>query len=308
MDFTRRRFLELSAMTVGAAGATSTLTRAPSARADILSWILPQNSYTSLTDTSLGGDPGVVSSTFNQGTTFFPVKYSGPQTPNPVPDGYRGIGTLKFTAYQNGSNGLIDAIGAGLPEWARAAQYDSESWSQTPAIEQGAWLFNSNVGVSYAELFCRLAHEHGLHVVLSPGNDLCNNKPNSAYPDSAPQYPLNSGEKNYQAYLRYDLASAAQWLWPGDVYEYMAQVIELDTGTYQSVTSAVAERVGGVSRHVRVLAGIGRTGDTWDGATADQLTAAAQSVAGVADGFWPNVDADPTRVQTMIAFLRDLGF
>lgn len=294
-------------MTVGTAGAANALSRPTSARAGTLSWILPRSSYTSLTDTSLGGDPGVVAGTFNQGTTFFAVKYSGPQTPNPVPDGYRGIPTLKFTAYQNGSNGLIDAIRAGLPRWARAAQYDSESWSQTPAIEQGSWLFNASTGVSYAELFCQAAHQHGLHVILSPGNDLCNNKPNSAYPGSAPQYPLASGEKSYQAYLRYDLASAARWLWPGDVYEYMSQVIELDPGTYQSVTSTVAQRAGEVSRHVRLLAGIGRTGSTWDGATADQLTAAAQSVAGVADGFWPNVDPDATRVQTMIAFLRDLG-
>lgn len=266
--------------------------------------------YSSLVDTSLGGSPDVAASAFNQGTTWFSMKYqgAGPTTKNPIPAGYTGVAVLKFEAYQNGSTGLLDAIGAGLPSWVEAVQYDSESWWQTPALEQGAWLYNSFAQASYAQLFCQTAHEHGLRVVLSPGNDLCNNNANSAYPGGAPQYPVNSGEKEYQAYVRYDLASAARWLLPGDMYEYQAQVTELDPATYQSVTSSVAQQVSAVSTGVTFLAGIGRTGSTWDGATAAQLTAAAGSVSSVAAGFWPNVDADATRVQTMIGFLQALGY
>jgi hypothetical protein len=45
-----------------------------------------------------------------------------------------------------------------------------------------------------------------------------------------------------------------------------------------------------------------------DGATATQLTAAAQSVASVVAGYWLNVDENATRVQTMIRFLKNLGY
>jgi hypothetical protein len=145
-------------------------------------------------------------------------------------------------------------------------------------------------------------------VVLTPGVDLCNNKPNDAYPDDAPQYPVRPGERNYQAYLRHRLASAARWLAPGDMFEYQAQALELDTDLYQSVTTKVAAQVSEASRGVRFLAGIGRTQASPDGATATQLTAAAQSVASVVAGYWPNVDENATRVQTMIRFLKNLGY
>lgn len=48
-------------------------------------------------------------------------------------------------------------------------------------------------------------------------------------------------------------------------------------------------------------------GSNWDGATCGQLTAVANSVAGAAAGFWPDVDADATRVQSMICVLQNLG-
>jgi len=309
VDITRRRFVRLGAAVAG----VSPLLRgaAAGAQAGARAWLVPRyGTYSSLADTTLGGSPAVAASAFNQGTTWFSVLYegAGPSTKNPVPAGYTGTAVLKFEAYQNGSTGLIDAISAGLPSWVQAVQYDAESWSQTPAIEQGAWLYNSYAGVSYAQLFCQTAHAYGLCAVLTPGNDLCNNNANSAHPGGAPQYPLESGETDYEAYLRYGLASAAQWLAVGDVYEYQAQVLELDPSTYQSVTAAVAQQAGAVSAGVTFLAGIGRTGSTWDGATAAQLAAAADSVDGIAVGFWPNVDADATRVQVMIGFLEDLGY
>lgn len=49
-------------------------------------------------------------------------------------------------------------------------------------------------------------------------------------------------------------------------------------------------------------------GSNWDGATCGQLTAVANSVAGAAAGFWPDVDADATRVQSMICVLQNLGY
>jgi len=187
-------------------------------------------------------------------------------------------------------------------------QYDSESWDLTPPIEKGAWLHNPYPGVSYAERFCRTAHDLGFPVVLTPGVDLCNNKPNPAYPGNAPQYPVPAGERNYESYLRYRLATAARWLSPGDMYEYQSQALETDPALYESVTAKVAAQVSDVSRGVTFLAGIGRTEANWDGATAAQLTAAARTVTSLVAGYWPNVDENATRVQAMIGFLKNLGY
>jgi hypothetical protein len=325
MDMTRRRLLGLTAAAVGAAGAAAgtgaagaaTATRAASAaigtfsRAATRTWLVPRyGTFSSLTNTSLGGDPDVVKNAFGRGSTWFSVIYhgEGTDTKSPIPPGYTGVAVLKFAAYQNGTDGLLDAIRDGLPSWVQAVQYDSESWDQTPPIEKGAWLHNPYPGVSYAELFCRKARQLGLPVVLTPGVDLCNNKPNTAYPDDAPQYPVPAGERNYESYLRYRLATAARWLSPGDMYEYQSQALELDADLYKDVTTRVHTQVREVSRGVIFMAGIGRTGDNWDGATAEQLTAAARTVESVAAGYWPNVDENATRVQTMIRFLKNLGY
>jgi hypothetical protein len=272
-------------------------------------WLVPRyGTFSALTNVGLGGDPAVAHSAFGQGSTWFSVLYhgQGAATKSPIPPGYTGVAVLKFAALQNGTDGLLDAVSGGLPGWVQAVQYDSEAWTFTPPAEKGAWLQSPPSGVSYAELFCRTAHERGLRVVLSPSLDLCNNKPNPAY--AAPQYPVAAGERNYEAYVRHGLASAARWLRPGDVYEFQAQALETDTGRYQSVTATVGAQVRDVSQGVTFLAGLGRTKANWDGATAAQLTAAAQSVAPLVAGYWPNVDSGAARVQAMTGFLRNLGY
>lgn len=273
-------------------------------------WLVPRyGTFSALTGTGLGGDPAAVRGVFGQGSTWFSVIYhgEGTGTKTPVPPGYSGVAVLKFAAYQNGTDGLLDAISGGLPAWVQAVQYDAESWDVTPPAEKGAWLYNPCAGVSYAELFCRTAHELGLRVVLSPGLDLCNNKPNPAYPESAPQYPVSAGERNHEAYVRYRLASAARWLSPGDVYAFQSQALETDTARYACAVSSVAAQVREVSRDVTFLAGIGRTEAHWDQATATALTAAARSVAPLVAGYWPNVDGNAARVQTMTRFLSMFG-
>ena len=274
-------------------------------------WLVPRyGTFGALTNIGLGGDPAVARSAFGQGSTWFSVLYhgEGTGTRSPVPPGYTGVAVLKFAAFQNGTDGLLDAVCGGLPGWVQAVQYDPESWDFTPPIEKGAWLYNPHPGVSHAELFCRKAHELGLAVVLSPSLDLCNNKPNPAYPGAKPQYPVASGERNYEAYVRHRLASAARWLRPGDVYEFQSQALETDAARYRSVTAAVEAQVRDVSQGVTFLAGIGRTKANWDGATAAQLTAAARGVSPLVAGYWPNVDENATRVRTMIRFLQDLGY
>ncbi|HTZ27855.1 MAG TPA: hypothetical protein VMC83_27915 [Streptosporangiaceae bacterium] len=274
-------------------------------------WLVPRyGTFSALTNISLGGDPVVARNAFGQGTTWFSGRYrgEGTGTRSPIPRGYAGVAVLKFAAYENGTDGLLDAVRDGLPAWVQAVQYDAEGWDLTPPIEKGAWLRNPFAGVSYAELFCRTAHDLGFPVVLTPSLDLCGNKPNPAYPGLAPQYPVSRGERNYEAFVRYRLASAARWLSPGDVYEFQSQALETDSSRFESVTAAVHGQVRDVSRDVTFLAGIGRTKANWDGATAAQLTAAARSVAPLVAGYWPNVDEDAARVRTMIGFLRNLGY
>jgi hypothetical protein len=309
MDITRRQFVQISAAAAGAAAAAASvpLLSGAAAAADRV-WLLPHASWADLHNTALGGDPTVCTNAFNQGTTWFMVNYQGQAPPNPIPSGYKGVAVLGFKAYQNGSTGLLDAIRMGLPSWVQAVQYDSEHWDPTPPVEQGAWLYNPHPNFSYAKHFCEAAHSHGLRVVLTPGNDLCNNQPNPAYPNNAPQYPLNPGETAPQAYVRHNLASAAKWLSAGDIFEYQAQPLELHPTTYRSITAEVANQVKAVSSGVHFLAGIGRSGPTWDKATCAQLESAADNVAGVAEGFWPNVDANTTRVSRMICLLRHLGY
>jgi hypothetical protein len=307
VDMTRRGFLGLAAAVAGTAGFAASR----GAQAATRTWLVPRyGTFSALTNTALGGDPAVARSAFGQGTTWFSVIYhgEGTDTKSPIPAGYTGVAVLKFAAYENGHDGLLDAISDGLPSWVQAVQYDSESWDFTPPIEKGAWLHNAYAGVSYAELFCRKAHELGFPLVLTPSLDLCNNKPNPAYPGAAPQYPVPAGERNYEAYVRYRLAAAARWLSPGDMYEFQSQALETDTALYESFARKVAEQVREVSHDVTFLAGIGRTEANWDGATAAQLTAAARSVSPLVAGYWPNVDENATRVPIMIRFLKDLGY
>jgi hypothetical protein len=274
-------------------------------------WLVPRyGTFSALTNVGLGGDPAVAHSAFGQGSTWFSVLYhgEGAAAKSPIPPGYTGVAVLKFAAFQNGTDGLLDAVGHGLPTWVQAVQYDAESWNFTPPAEKGAWLRNPHAGVSYAELFCRTAHDLGFSVVLSPSLDLCNNKPNPAYPGSRPQYPVAPGERNYEAYARHRLASAARWLRRGDVFEFQSQALETDTALYRSATAAAQALVRDVSAGVTFLAGVGRTKANWDHATAAQLTDAALSVAPLVAGYWPNVDADAARIAAMIRFLRNLGY
>jgi hypothetical protein len=190
-------------------------------------------------------------------------------------------------------------------------QYDPENWTFTPDIEQGAFLFNTTVRTSYAQLFCDTAHQHGLRVALTPANDLCNRAPNPAYPNSAPQYPIDAHDNGqaYNAFVRHNLAAAAQYLRPGDMFEYQSQQLELDPRTFHAITLRVAQEVAKANADdITFLAGLGRSIPPSDGATCAQLTAAANSVANIAAGHWLNVGAFTSQVRPMICALKSLGF
>ncbi len=317
MSVDRRRFLGYGSAVAGLSAATiarGAVAQAAAVRPSVpaLSWLIAGSAFGYLSDTTLAGNPTVCRNAFGGGSTWFIADYAGTNAiPSPIPSGYSGVGLLRFTAYQNGSTGLIDALSAGLPSWVTAVQYDSESWTRTPDLEQGAWIYNTHAKMSYAQEFCAAAHSHGLKVVLAPGNDLCNNSPNPAYPGRDPQYPITAHAdqgQNYNAFVRHNLASAAQYLAPGDVFEYQAQELELDAATYQSVTTKVAAQVAAVSTGVTFLAGLGRSKLPSDGATCADLSAAATGVAGVASGFWLNVGHYTDQVRPMICTLKKLGY
>ncbi|WP_194913726.1 hypothetical protein [Catenulispora rubra] len=297
----------LSTNTAGAAAAPA----ARGAQSTALTWLLAREAFDNLSNPVLGGSPKVCQSAFGTGSTWFSTTYNGDNTiASPVPAGYSGVAVLKFASYQNGSTGLVDAIAAGLPAWVAAVQYDAESWINTPDIEQGSWVLNRHTQISYAQEFCATAHSHNLKVVLSPGNDLCNNSPNPAYPGRRPQYPITSvdGGMDYNAFVRHRLAGAAQYLAPGDIFEYQGQQLELDATTYSAITTQVANQVKAANPGALLLAGLGRSKPPSDGATCLELTAAATGVAGVAAGYWPNVGEYSSQVKPMICCLKKLGF
>lgn len=323
MPIDRRRFLQAGAAAVSVAA----LSRGAAARAASqpgYTWLLPRTSFNDL----YAVNADVCQSAFNQGNTWFSTLYEGSATTpaNPVPDGFTGIAVVKFQAWNYTDSfgvkwGLSQVISE-LPTWVDAVQYDSETWGNdtpppfyTPPIEQGAWLYNSYANHSYAKDFCDLAHQYNLKVVLTPGNDLCNNNANDAYPNDAPQYPLDPGETDYEAYYRYDFASASQWLNPGDIYEYQAQKLETLTDPvtgnkspylYKTITTEIASQI--QTSGVIFLAGIGTTNPNWDQATGQQLANAAKSVTSVTAGYWPNVDNASAQTGPMITMLQDLGY
>ncbi|MEZ0112243.1 hypothetical protein ABH920_006262 [Catenulispora sp. EB89] len=311
----RRRFIRDTGAAAGivvAASALSTNTAAARrAQSTGPTWLLAREAFDNLNNPVLDGSPKVCQSAFGSGSTWFIASYTGDNTiASPVPAGYSGVAVLKFASYQNGSTGLVDAIAAGLPSWVTAVQYDAESWADTPDVEQGSWLLNRHTLVSYAQEFCATAHSHNLKVVLSPGNDLCNDSPNPAYPGRRPQYPLKSsdGGMDYNAFVRHGLAAAAQYLAPGDIFEYQGQQLELDAPTYSAITTKVANQVKTANPNALFLAGLGRSKPPSDGATCLQLTDAATAVSGVAAGYWLNVDAYSSQVRPMICCLKKLGF
>jgi hypothetical protein len=316
MSVSRRNFLRGSGSLVGVALAGGIIDNSASAAVPAITakptWLLADDAFASLNDVNLAGSPKACRSAFNQGETWFSARYaSGDFQTTPVPAGYRGVAVLKFEAYQNGSTGLVDAIAAGLPSWVQAVQYDPENWTFTPEVEQGAFLYNSNVNTSYAQNFCVTAHQHGLRVALTPGNDLCNREPNTAYPNSAPQYPLDNkdGGEDYNAFIRHNLASAAQYLQSGDLFEYQSQQLELDVRTYHDITVRVSQEVAKANTTgITFLAGLGRSMAPSDDASCAQLTAAANSVTNVADGYWLNVGAYTSQVRPMICALKSLGY
>jgi len=306
MPVTRRGFMQGTVAAAALAGMGIAHPRAPK-----LTWILAADAFANLNDPNLDGSPKVCRSAFNQGTTFFSVRYAGGKfATTPVPAGFTGTAVLKFEAYSNGSTGLVDAINAGLPSWVQAVQYDPEEWAFTPQLEQGSFLFNSFTGLSYAQQFCETAHQHGLRVLLTPGNDLCNRDPNPAYPNNAPQYPIDAHDNghDYNAYIRHNLASAAQFLSAGDVFQYQSQQLELDSTTFHNITFSVQKEVMKANPAVTFLAGLGRSIPPSDGASGGQLTAAATGVANITSGFWLNVDSFTSQVKPMIETLKNLGF
>jgi hypothetical protein len=305
-----------------AAVSVTALGRIPAAEAvskPDYTWLLPRASFDDLNILK----PKLCQSAFNNGNTWFSTIYngSGSEPQNPIPQGYSGMAVLKFQSYDyTDSNGVewgLSQVIDSLPTWVDAVQYDSESWNGpvpllTPHVEQGAWIYNPDVGLSYAEEFCALAHSHSKKVVLTPSNDLCNNTPNPAYPNDAPQYPLNPDEKDYEAYVRYNFASASQWLNAGDIYEYQAQRLEKMSETnhpapylYKHITTEVAGQI--QKSGVIFLAGIGTSQD-WDGATGEQLYKAASSVTSVADGYWPNLTKSSKQTAPMISMLEKMGY
>ena len=178
---------------------------------------------------------------------------------------WRALNVRTFTSFREFQRCLSDGK---MNRNVQAVLYDNESWRFTPQEEQ---LHIAE----YESKVAALAHEHGFLLVSTPASDLVR----TLAPDAGP------GEK-YNAFIRLGIAADAARV--SDVYEIQAQGSEMNVNSFSRFVRAAARQAREANPNVIVLAGLS-TGPSGHKVTADQIVAAAISVADVVDGYWLNI-------------------
>jgi hypothetical protein len=177
----------------------------------------------------------------------------------PVQAGYATTPVLNYTSYAQFSSDIASGAIKYPYKWV---MYDPEDWAQTPVGEQ-------QDPVKYMKLFGQLAHAHGLKVVEAPALDLCS--------VTGTLYPRQSGETCVQWYTRVNIAGAAAT--DADLYVLQDESNTTNISVFDSLYTSSAAQARAASSAVKVYSEV----STANG-TADQMTAAAQSVS--PDGFY----------------------
>jgi hypothetical protein len=177
------------------------------------------------------------------------------------PPSMTGIPTAAYTSYAEIRAAFKTGI---LPGRYRAVIYDNERWPYTPVAEQKNPAY-------YERLVAVLLHRHGLAYIATPTPDL--------------MWATGRPKDSYVAYLQHDVAgNAARY---ADVVDIQGQVRETDLRQFVSFVAAAVRQCRKSNPHVKVLIGL-RT-DPGE----QRLFAAYQAVAGLADGYWLNVNGRP---------------
>lgn len=179
---------------------------------------------------------------------------------------------------------LAQAVsGGGLPTGTRAVLYDPEAWSFTPRAEQ-------RDPARAARQALRLAHAHGLRLIVAPALNLTTLRPASGPP--------------WQQFLHLGLAGAMAKV--ADVIELQAQSLERYTSSYAAFVHEAARQARAANPRVTVLAGLS-TNPPGAEVTSQQLTAAIRATSGVVSGYWLNIPGRGPRCPSCNAPRPDLA-
>jgi len=177
----------------------------------------------------------------------------------PIQAGYATTPVLAYTSYARFSSD-IKANSITYPyKWV---MYDPENWSQTPVSEQ-----QNPIGAM--RQFGKLAHAHGLQVVMAPSLDL------GAVAGSV--LPRQKGESVSHWYVRVNIAGAAAAA--GNTYIFQDEFNTTNVPVYASLFNSVKAQAHAANATGKVYSEV----STMNG-TAAQMAAAVKSVT--ADGFY----------------------
>jgi hypothetical protein len=163
-----------------------------------------------------------------------------------------------------------------LPAGTGAVLYDPESWSFTPKSEQ-------RDPVRAAAQAAKLAHAHGLQLIVSPALNL------TTVLDSRSSAP------RWQRFLNLGLARSIAKV--ADVVELQAQSLERDTSLYARFVREAAAQARAGNAKVSVLAGLS-TNPPGTAVSSRQLTAAVRASRSEVDGYWLNIPGKGPRCPT----------
>lgn len=198
------------------------------------------------------------------------------------------VRTMVFTSAAKLSRDLASGL---IPTGVRAVLYDNEDWSLTPPSER------ANPVVAYEEA-ARLAHEHGLFVVATPG-----------------WLPGYRGVPTPGVVARPSVTAILPAIAPDvDVVDIQAQELRFESSpsAYLAWVAPLAEAVRKAKSSVVVVSGLS-TNPLGGLASASQLLAVARASEGVVRGWWLNVPppgphrAGPPRYGVAEAFVSALG-
>ena len=272
----RGRFLGLAAATAITAGAllAPVLGSAAASAATTPSWLMGAGTLAGIH----AADPATTSAVLNAPTTYGAgSSLSG----NPIQPGLAATPVLSYSSYAQFSSD-IQASRISFPyQWV---MYDPEEWAQTPLNEQ-------QNPARYMTLFGRLAHAHGLKVIMAPAMDL------GYVPGSVnPRLP---GETIVHWYIRANIGGAAAAA--GDIVNVQTESQTTNLQQYDALFNTATAQAHAANPAVQVFAEV----STVNGTVA-QMTAAAESVS--PDGYYLAAPGATAQAAQFVANMQAAGY
>ncbi len=180
--------------------------------------------------------------------------YGAPPSPVGLPTAAYGSYTKIRAAFVAGT----------LPGRYRAVIYDNERWAHTPVTEQRHPIY-------YERLVAGLLHQHGLIYIATPAPDL--------------MWATGRPRDSYATYIADDMVGhTARY---ADILDIQGQVRETNLREFVSFVRTAVRQSRAANPHIKVIIGL-RTNPG-----GQELFDAYRAVAGLADGYWLNVNGRP---------------